>query len=63
MNEWISVKDRLPNHGDRVKFKWVRSTFVGEFIECKDGFLFQDEKEKKLITNVTHWMPLPGVPK
>lgn len=57
MNEWISVKDRLPNVGViviipggcgyRTGESWVSA--IGEF--------------REINWSVTHWMPLPEPPK
>lgn len=62
--EWISVKDRLPDGPET------------DFIVCnKDGptFAIYGKKSKKFynfyerisweVKGVTHWMPLPELPK
>ena len=59
VQEWISVKDRLPEFGRRVLILGNRKD--GQFIYidqiCADG--------NWLLVNweVTHWMPLPQPPK
>ena len=57
--EWISVKDKLPEKGERVIF--TNGIFVGE------GYLNVNGKWRRYmdvpynvdIFNVTHWMPMP----
>lgn len=60
-NEWISVKDRLPDSNNVVfaciddgQCKIVRSAYVSSYGEWKwiEGH-----------QTVTHWMPLPELPK
>lgn len=54
-NEWISVKDRLPE----------KDEYVLCFCNIGDGFqaIFHYGKERKFNgTAVTHWMPLPKPP-
>lgn len=60
-DEWISVKDRLPEkfvnvlgYGDNDKIAIVCIDNTGEF----DRYNIGDEDEK-----VTHWHPLPSPPK
>ncbi len=59
--EWISVKDRLPEEGQKVL------TYLGEFDGCRTNYLILCpypiwacllETEE-----VTHWMLLPEPPK
>ena len=75
MNEWISVKDRLPEPGD------IREYLVTDGEDCAvghwrpdadawDSFNFgwierEDEKTDMScgINKVTHWRPLPRLPK
>lgn len=62
-NKWISVKDRLPEEGQKVivfdnEYKTV-DTY--EFEDSK--FLYRDSYHTDDYTNfVTHWMPLPKPP-
>lgn len=63
MSEWIPVTDELPNESrDLYPFKadilfrvgqdWRSGTFQhGKFVACSGS----------VISNVTHWMPLPTV--
>ena len=57
--DWINVKDKLPEKGERVIF--TNGIFVGE------GYLNVNGKWRRYmdvpynvdIFNVTHWMPMP----
>lgn len=63
--EWISVKDRLPNPGERIGY-----TFDGSQIRHDvyyPGYNGSWESENSLgyfinENNITHWMPLPAKP-
>jgi hypothetical protein len=66
MSEWISVDEKLPQHGDRVL---IFSNYIqikhyeklgGEFIfyDGDTDFYCPVGQER----NVTHWMPLPKEP-
>lgn len=74
MTKWISVKDSMPEHEDKVlcKFKYKQefyavcikygSCFV---IDLPNRIKLHTEDHKKLIFTkdvVTHWMPLPKPP-
>lgn len=59
LNEWISVKDRLPRCGDRVIM--TDGVFVCE------AFLSISGKWKRngidwIESEITHWMPMPEPP-
>ena len=63
MSEWISVKARLPEAGERVLVS--SGMFVGEAYRTSantwyrhTGFPLRDI----LHRDVTHWMPLPEPP-
>jgi hypothetical protein len=66
MSEWISVNDRLPDDKDCVdawsEFRFADCDFERddfyEVILDGDG----DYSHSELISNVTHWMPLPPPP-
>lgn len=69
MTQWISVKDRLPDSGKRVLFvcNELNKVLVGHHM--RNG-LFQlypginnINSEKIILTDATHWMPLPEPPK
>ena len=81
MNEWISVKDRLPEKGG--KYLCVRSDSWGQHIDILefapnlhklDKYDFAGKKRPGWcdydsewgwteFDDVTHWMPLPEMPK
>jgi len=62
--KWISVKERLPEHGECVMVygdKMVGSYYLlATFYEGL--FIDLDEPELKQET-ITHWIPLPDPPK
>lgn len=66
MSEWISVKDRLPD--PKVTDKnpptvlAVKQGMVGKII-CVARWNGADWIEKGKEITVTHWMPLPELPK
>lgn len=70
MNEWISVKDRLPNDDSKVLITGISTSgdYLGIwFGELRDGWHFayegyDDQCDPNLDDNVTHWMPLPPSP-
>lgn len=53
VQEWISVKDRLPDVG---KFVLIYNEINGVLLDYYDGATFG-------YYDVTHWMPLPPPPK
>ena len=53
VQEWISVKDRLPDVG---KFVLIYNEINGVLLDYHDGATFG-------YYDVTHWMPLPQPPK
>lgn len=57
-NEWISVKERLPE--DDVDVLTRRATGMSVESHCGFGWLY-DEYNGRWV--VTHWMPLPEPPK
>ena len=62
MTEWISVKERLPDHREEVV------AFSPEYKEYMIGHVFEwghtivCESDEYVLTKVTHWMPLPEPP-
>jgi hypothetical protein len=73
MNEWISVKDRMPKKGEYkeiLTFQMVKNIGTGKMmphvsIDARDemfirkGRLYIDHCSEE----ITHWMPLPAPPK
>lgn len=60
-NEWISVKDRLP---EGYKDVLVCDEIYGCFIAFYDkSHSVWYRKYRRALTGVTHWMPLPEPPK
>lgn len=73
MSEWISVKDRLPPHEQFVVvasniWRWPKIAYFGDrklehanldsyFMSSPLRVFFKD------LDVVTHWMPLPELPK
>ena len=66
VNQWISVKDRLPEIGKSVLVyypKWDGDEIQVAKLE-DDGMMFDICGEFNIGTGViTHWMPLPKPPK
>ena len=71
MGEWISVKDRLPDHHDMV-FVWKVRDDNGEsycsmaFWARTDGWGWTSSdgnRANDIWGTITHWMPLPDPPK
>ena len=65
VQEWISVKDRLPETGGYVVCIAKRNPF-SRFMPMvarieKNGWV--NPTTEQYISEVTHWMPLPGLPK
>lgn len=60
VQEWISVKDRLPeNIANRVLVVCERSNGVF-YAHYEKPFWINLETDKPFISTVTHWMPLPS---
>ena len=56
MQEWFSVKDRLPEKPMKCLVYTKRGEYGGyEITYYNEGFYLQ-------YANVTHWMPLPDEP-
>lgn len=58
--EWISVKDRLPDQYTNVL---VAIKKFGVQINALIGEVWYENIFTKQIGRVTHWMPLPIMPK
>ena len=67
MNEWISVKERLPISGQRVvvfaKSKWGSPhVTICTFYVIRENRVIPRLRWSRGIYEVTHWMPLPEPP-
>lgn len=63
-NEWISVKDRLPELHTKVLCCGKKGgRFIAEMSIWGDGHLYWTKRDGKGCSEVTHWMPLPDAPK
>ena len=69
VQEWISVKDRLPEEGEYVLCVLKGFNYGGKIQVCKfvPADKFKDkpyfEHFRNGFPSVTHWMPLPDAPK
>ncbi len=69
VQEWISVKDRLPEEGEYVLCGLKGFNYGGKIQVCKfvPADKFKDkpyfEHFRNGFPSVTHWMPLPQPPK
>ena len=69
VQEWISVKDRLPEEGDYALCVLKGFNYGGKIQVCKfvPADKFKDkpyfEHFRNGFPSVTHWMPLPQPPK
>lgn len=57
--EWISIKDRLPETDDYVLTAWSGIHIIAEYSAER----WRDEGGNITTDEVTHWMPLPETPK
>lgn len=62
VQEWISVKDRLPEEGECVIVYDTREDYIGMW-EFSGVAWYNDDYNPLGIDEVTHWMPLPDAPK
>ena len=63
VQEWIPVTERLPeNIANRVLVVCERSNGVF-YAHYEKPFWINLETDKPFISTVTHWMPLPELPK
>lgn len=65
MNEWISVKDKLPENFETVLALCKDGDmFVGRHTSWQQWQIWTAKKSTKIVQRtVTHWMPLPEPPK
>lgn len=64
MNEWINVKDELPEDNKTVLALCKDgSMFVGKRMSYGVWQIWTAKKSTKIVQRtVTHWMPLPALP-
>lgn len=66
---WISVKDRLPETGERVLLLLKSNVIIGIYAVQEnsdgDGYNFMNDDLIHYVDfeYVSHWMPLPAPPK
>jgi hypothetical protein len=66
--EWISVKDRLPEHETRVhiylkeKTAWYDVMYGAYESDVQPTFYDDRTDSIIMLDEVTHWMPLPEPP-
>lgn len=72
--EWISVKDKLPEYTgtlygnkitDVVLFTDSKDIYTGHLESVRPDFIneYWTDYSDETVNNVTHWMPLPELPK
>lgn len=64
MSEWISVNEKLPEHGQFVLVfvrEGIMTVVRADVSKCNYIFMTQDLRHQ--VFKVTHWMPLPEPPK
>lgn len=66
MNEWISVNDRMPRH-NRGVLTFTPKMAMPIAVDWYNGYYGEDDNEWYEGWNsgreITHWMPLPEIPK
>ncbi len=64
MNEWVSVKDRLPSSTDDVLVIDDSGRMsVSCYFLSHDMYVWECRDDQIRLGEVTHWMPLPDHPK
>jgi len=64
-NEWISVEERLPELGQEILVIDSDNTVVTDVHYFEDGFNLHPYgyyNDRRLLTGITHWQPLPTPP-
>lgn len=61
-DEWISVKDRLPENGEVLAIDRRRNYLIGD-VHLDKSFVYICESGDTMIRDVIAWQPLPGPPK
>lgn len=65
MNEWISVKDKFPEHDDIVlaHCRGIKTPAVLKFHCNENDYLWMWPNLIGQVLGISHWMPLPEPPK
>ncbi len=64
VQEWISVKDRLPKHGEIcLVYSIYEQTDIRQFDSVEMMWCGENLYNDFRMSQVTHWMPLPQPPK
>ena len=58
---WINVEDELPEEGTWVLCQCRAN--IKDVLRWQDGYWFHDLRHQYMGGFVTHWMPLPELPK
>lgn len=67
--EWVSIKDNKPKKNGYYLCWWMkdrcgnRETWQIDKLYWEDNLWLLHHNSFKIVTNVTHWMPLPEPPK
>ena len=61
MTNWISVKEKLPNHNQEVLATNGKTISICWADIGSHNYLFMINVHNQ-FTNITHWMPLPELP-
>lgn len=62
-SDWISVDERLPEHGGTYPALADGRFGIAKFDPEYNAWLFKNFEVYELMANVTHWMPIPQPPK
>ncbi len=60
---WVSVQDRLPEPDEQVLFLTGSGETIAGYSVLEDGDWWQARHSSWGTSAVTHWQPLPSVPK
>ena len=64
VQEWISVKDRLPEHGEIcLVYSTYEQTDIRQFDSVEMMWVGENLYNDFRMSQVTHWMPTPEPPK
>jgi len=66
ISEWVSVKDKLPDIHNNVLITDGKNCYIGHLGNDKFSWftdLEWNHHRNYICRSVTHWMPLPDLPK